>query len=151
MKKIYVEFIQYLVDHNNHNDNYLNRYFVLKGRFINEKKYKEHDIDKAKNHLLKSGFIKVLTTGMLYPTDEGKNHLHQVNRIYLMDYWERFTQFFNKKLIAVPAIAGLLLTAIGLFNKEEINNFINIFSINFLSQTVNKSQLIIDHPKLGSS
>lgn len=103
-KKIYIDLLQYINDHQNENDNYLNRLLVIKDHLKNKYQYTDHEIDVAKVHLLKSGFICQSEKCPLYITDEGKKCLHQHNQSYLLGWLEIFTQSYNKKWTAIAAV-----------------------------------------------
>lgn len=119
-KRIYLDFLQYLSDHQTPNNHYFNRYFVLKDRLINEHGYLEAMIDRAKEHLSKSGFIiESADARPLYVTEEGIKFLHNENQTRLMGGLEKFNRFFNKKLAAVFVILGLLLAAFGIYYNAQ--------------------------------
>jgi hypothetical protein len=115
-KKIHLAFLQYVLDHQNAANNYFNRFFILQARLKNEQGYPEKNTEKARCHLTNAGLISESNSpGLLYITSEGKQFLHQENRIHLMHWLEVFTQFFNAKCKALGTIAALAIAALTLY------------------------------------
>lgn len=114
MKKAAKIFLQYLLDHQNPSDNYFNRFFLLKHRLIREQACSEKKVDQAKIQLEKAGLIAKSNGGMLFITDEGKKSLYQENRSAVMGWLEKYTLYFNRKLIAIAALITLIIGVLGL-------------------------------------
>lgn len=133
-KKIYIDFLQYINDHQNENDNYLNHLLVIKGQLKNKHGYTDLEIDTAKVHLLKSGFIAQSEKRPLYITDEGKKCLHQHNQSYLLGWLEIFTQFLNKKWVAIATVSGPIIAAIALYYtaQEKPINTSQVLAVNVI-------------------
>jgi hypothetical protein len=96
-KRIHLDLLQYVLDHQQPDINYLNRYFVLEDRLINEYNYKKSDILKSKLALLKSGLLAEAThPAPLYITDAGKKYLHKANQFHLLTMPEKIIHYLQK-------------------------------------------------------
>lgn len=80
-KHVHLNLLQYLLDHQNPNDNYLNRYFVIRCRLITENGHYGFIVDRAKRQLIQSGYIKESTNPRpLSVTEAGIQFLHKENQ-----------------------------------------------------------------------
>ena len=127
MKKIHKIFLQYLLDHQNASDNYFNRFFILKNRIVKWRiiPYRTQTINKAKLDLEKAGLINTSNNRILYITEQGIEFLHQANHNALLSTLERFTGYFNKKLVAITSIITLIISILGLQIPMSINGLLH--------------------------
>jgi hypothetical protein len=136
MRKTYTIFLQYLLEHQNPSDNYFNRFFLLKDRLINEHSCREKKIDRAKSELEKAGFITISNNHVLCITNEGIRFLHHENQNAMLGWLEKFTQYFNKKLVAVVGTATLALAIYDLFFNTQnsiVNNIVQSITVKIIN------------------
>ncbi|KTD73990.1 hypothetical protein [Legionella tucsonensis] len=145
-KKLNMAFLEYVLEHQNNKDNYLNRFFVLKHRMEIEQSFAKKKIERARNELEKAGLIINLGSGIIHITDEGKQFFHENSQIKLYTLLERFTFRFNKKWIAILSIVTLIISLCGLFfNKNDsMITIIQNIAVKFKSEVTTQQVVLID-------
>jgi len=121
MKKIHRVFLQYLLDHQNPSDNYANRFFILEKKLINRRfiPRRKKTIHNIRARLERSGLIATSNFGLLCVTNQGIKYLQEENQGTVLTLLEKFTRYFNKKLVAIISVSALVVGIWGLINSQS--------------------------------
>jgi hypothetical protein len=108
-KKIHLDLLQYVLDHQKPDKNYFNRFFLLEARMMQELHYKKHNIVQAKIALIKSGLLGQTDAGLLHITDAGKAYLYEKNGYnFLTSTAEKIIIFLNRYKVVI-SLGGMVL------------------------------------------
>lgn len=130
-KKIYIDFLSYLLSLDEEEKSYLYEYELhVKGELKRLYKYSDTQLDLALLHLINSGFLLKKNT-KVYVSQEGEDFVRDYNRFIMLGSWAKFTTIFNKNLIAIVSIISLVISInTSLHNSSMKDNNPN-FDFNF--------------------
>jgi hypothetical protein len=104
-KRIHLDFLNYLLDHEHAQGRHCNRYYVIKARLNKDYWHFKFTIDQAKTHLINAGFISEKKhPGQMYLTDQGKEFLQQKNVDHHMLNMNYFKPIANKKHVTIASL-----------------------------------------------
>jgi hypothetical protein len=107
VKKVHLAFLKYLIEHQNPNDNYLNRFFVLKS-ILQRDGIPERYIEKSRTNLESAGLMFSDPYCQLFATDKGRSFYHRENEYYLLNFLQKALVTLKKYLIIPSAIGGTI-------------------------------------------
>lgn len=105
-KRIHIDLLQYVLNHQNRDDNYFNRYFILEDRLANELGYSKKLIAASKVKLVLSGLLNESShPAPLFITEAGKKFLYENNQFSLLtNIFEKSVAFLNKYKVIISVI-----------------------------------------------
>lgn len=110
-KKIHMDFLGYMLEHQTPNLNYFNRYLILRERLSTEYFHFHWIIDQSRKYLLLADYIEELELGQLHVTEEGIKFYREKNQFNLMHWLERAQQIFNKRFAFLVVVLSLYFAA----------------------------------------